>query len=318
MKLRIWIGLIALYISWGSTYLAIRFAVETIPPFLMAASRFLIAGGVLYLWRRASGDPSPRRIEWRAAGVVALLLLIGGNGALTWSEQYITSGLAALLVGSAPLWMALIDALRPFGWPRATANAGRSNWLTWTGLILGFGGIILLVEPSFLSSSHMVSHPIGVIAVLLAALSWALGSLYNRDARLPESPLIGTGMEMLLASVGFLILATLTGEWGRLELSAITPRSLWSFAYLVVFGAWVGFVAYTWLLRVAPTPLVSTYAYVNPLIAVFIGYLLAGESLTPRILVATLVIVSSVALINLASISTRRSPGAIPTTLEEK
>lgn len=318
MKLRIWIGLIALYISWGSTYLAIRFAVETMPPFLMAAARFLIAGGVLYLWRRASGDPGPKRIEWRAAGVVAMLLLIGGNGGLTWSEQYITSGLAALLVGSAPLWMALIDALRPFGWPKANAARNRSNWLTWTGLILGFGGIILLIDPSHLSSTRLVTNPVGVVVVLLAALSWALGSLYNRDAKLPDSPLLGTGMEMLLASAVFLILATLTGEWSRLDLSGITARSLWGFTYLVVFGAWVGFGAYTWLLRVAPTPLVSTYAYVNPLIAIFIGYLLAQEPLTPRILFATLIIVGAVGLINLARISPRSSPRGIITTLEEK
>ena len=318
VRLRIWIALIALYISWGSTYLAIRFAVETMPPFLMAASRFLIAGGVLYLWRRASGDPRPRRIEWRAAGVVALFLLIGGNGGLTWSEQYVTSGMAALLVGSAPLWMALFDAVRPFGWPKASSSGGSPNWLTWIGLILGFGGIVLLIEPSYLSDSQLVTQPIGVIVVLLAAVSWAIGSLYNRDATLPNSPLLGTGMEMLLASVGFLILATLTGEWGRLELSAITARSLWSFAYLVVFGAWVGFGAYTWLLRVAPTPLVSTYAYVNPLIAIFMGYLLAQEPLTPRIMVAALIIVSAVALINIARISPRSSPGLIINAWKEK
>jgi drug/metabolite transporter (DMT)-like permease len=291
MKYRIWIALIALYISWGLTYLAIRFTVETMPPFLMAGTRFLIAGGILYGVRRALGDPSPAKIEWRSAAFVALFLLIGGNGGLTWAEQYVPSGIAALLVGSAPLWMALIDALRPAG--------RKPQVITWIGLLLGFGGIVLLIGPSNLNGDQGTMDPIGVIILLLAAFSWAIGSLYNRDATLPDSPLLGTGMEMLAGSAGFFILSLITGEWGRVEVAEISTSSWLGFAYLVVIGSWVGFVAYTWLLRVASTPLVSTYAYVNPLIAIFAGYILAQEPLTPRLLAAALIIVGAVALITL-------------------
>lgn len=291
MKLRIWVALIALYISWGLTYLAIRFAVQTMSPFLMAGTRFLIAGGVLYALRRAMGDKPPKRIEWRSAAIVAFFLLIGGNGGLTWAEQYVPSGIAALLVGSAPLWMALIDALRPGG--------RRPTFVTALGLLLGFGGIILLIDPANLARDQGSTISIGVIVLLLVAISWAVGSLYNRDAVLPASPLMGTGMEMLVGSAGFFILSLIAGEWGQFDFAAISTRSWLGFAYLVVIGSWVGFVAYIWLLRVASTPLVSTYAYVNPLIAIFAGYFLAQEPLTARILVATLIIVGAVALITL-------------------
>lgn len=311
MKFRIWIALIALYISWGLTYLAIRFTVETMPPFLMAATRFLIAGGVLYVLRRAIGDPSPTKIEWRSAAIVALFLLIGGNGGLTWAEQYVVSGVAALLVGSAPLWMALIDALRPGG--------QKPNLLTWIGLLLGFGGIVLLIGPSNLTGDQQMINIVGVTVLLLVAISWAIGSLYNRDALLPASPLLGTGMEMLAGSAGLFILSLISGEWGRVEIAQISTRSLVGFAYLVVIGAWVGFVSYTWLLRVASTSLVSTYAYVNPLIAIFAGYFLAQESLTLRILVAALVIVGAVALITLARGAHRNTTaGTAVRTLEER
>jgi drug/metabolite transporter (DMT)-like permease len=283
--------MIAVYIVWGSTYLAIRFAVETMPPFLMAGVRFLIAGAVLYAFRRLGGDPAPLRIEWRSAAIVGLFLLVGGNGSVVWAEQRVPSGIAALLVGSAPLWMVLIDALRP---------GGRRPW-GWTilGVVLGFAGIVILVGPAQLIGIEGSVDLLGAAALTFAALSWAVGSLYNRGAKLPASPLLGTGMEMLMGGLGLLLLGTLTGEWGRLDLEAIAPRSLWGLIYLIVFGSWVGFAAYTWLLRVAPTTLVSTYAYVNPLVAIFLGNLLAAEPVTPRILIAAAIIVGSVAVITL-------------------
>jgi len=290
MKTRIWLALIAVYIAWGSTYLAIRFAVETIPPFLMAGFRFLVAGAILYTWRRVAGDPTPTRIQWRSASIVGLLLLLGGNGGVVWAEQRVASGIAALIVGSAPLFMVLIDALRPGG--------QRPNWQTGSGVLVGFLGIALLIGPSQWTGNGLQLDNIGVLVLLLASILWATGSLYSRNAQLPSSPLLGTGMEMLAGSAGLFILGTLTGEWGRLELAAIAPRSLWGLLYLITFGALVGFAAYTWLLRVAPTPLVATYAYVNPVIAIFLGNLLAKEALTPRLLIAALVIVSAVALIN--------------------
>ena len=302
MKLKIWLAMLSVYIFWGSTYLAIRFAVETMPPFLMAASRFLIAGAILYLWRRAAGDPAPARLEWRSAAVVGLLLLLGGNGGVVWAEQRVVSGIAALIVGSAPLWMVLVDALRPGG--------VRPNLQTMVGVLVGFGGIMLLIGPGEFGNGGGLDRA-GVIVLLIASFFWAMGSLYSRQARLPASPLLGTGMEMLLGGVGLLLAGTLTGEWSRLDLAAISARSLWGLAYLVVFGSLVGFASYTWLLRVAPTPLVSTYAYVNPLIAVFIGNLLAQEPLTPRILISALVIVSSVALINTSRKTAARKPSQV-------
>jgi drug/metabolite transporter (DMT)-like permease len=256
----------------------------------MAGFRFLIAGAILYTWRRLAGDTSPTRIQWRSASIVGLLLLLGGNGGVVWAEQRVASGIAALIVGSAPLFMVLIDALRPGG--------QRPNWQTGSGVLVGFMGIALLIGPSQWTGNGLQMDTTGVLVLLLASILWATGSLYSRNAQLPSSPLLGTGMEMLAGSAGLFILGTFTGEWGRLDLAAIAPRSLWGLLYLITFGALVGFAAYTWLLRVAPTPLVATYAYVNPLIAIFLGNLLANEALTPRLLVAALVIVSAVALIN--------------------
>ena len=286
----IWAALMAVYIVWGSTYLAIRFAVESMPPFLMAGVRFILAGAILYGWRRLRGDPAPARIEWRSAAIVGLFLLLGGNGGVVWAEQRVASGIAALLVGSAPLWMVLLDALRPGG--------RRPGWITLAGVLLGFAGIILLVGPVQISGENGI-YPPGILALLIGAFLWAVGSLYGRGAKLPSSPLLGTGMEMLAGGAGLLLLGTLTGEWGRVDLSALSTRSLLGFGYLVFFGSLVGFAAYTWLLRVAPTALVSTYAYVNPLVAIILGNLLANEPLTPRVIIATGVILSAVAVITM-------------------
>jgi drug/metabolite transporter (DMT)-like permease len=303
MKAKIWLALIAVYIVWGSTYLAIRFAVQTIPPFIMAGTRFLIPGAILYAWRRLAGDARPTRQQWRSAAIVGLFLLLGGNGAVTWAEQRVASGVTALIVGSAPLWMVLIDALRPSG--------ERPNWQTASGVLIGLAGITLLVGPAEFSGSELQMDTPGVAMLLLAAFLWAIGSLYSRNAQLPDSPLMGTGMEMLAGGAGLYLAGTLTGEWSRLDLAAIAPSSLLGLGYLIAFGSLVGFVAYTWLLRVAPTPLVATYAYVNPLIAIFMGNLLAKEALTPRLLIAALVIVSAVALINTGRAKTAKPAGKL-------
>lgn len=288
--LSIWTALIALYIVWGSTYLAIRFGVETLPPFLLAAARFLVAGAILYLWRRAAGDKRPTALNWRSAAIVGGFLLVGGNGGVTWAEQRVVSGVAALMVGLVPLWMLLMDAFLPGG-----KSPGLQGII---GVVLGLAGIVVLVGPSNLLGFNHDIDMVGILALCLATFLWAAGSLYSRTAPLPESPLMGTAMEMLAGGGGLLLLATLTGEWGRLDLAAVAPRSLWGLIYLITFGSLVGYASYTWLLRVAPTPLVSTYAYVNPLIAILVGNLLAQEPLTPRIVLSALVIVGSVILIN--------------------
>ncbi len=303
-------NLISVYVAWGSTYLAIRFAIETMPPFFMAAARFLFAGAVLYGWRRASGDMPPSRQEWRSAAIIGVFLLVGGNGGVVWAEQRVASGLAALLVSTVPLWMVLMDMFRPGGrWP------GR---LAVTGVLMGFAGIAVLMGPSHMIGNGVNLDPIGVAVLVMASLFWSIGSVYSRDALLPSSPSLGTSMEMLAGGAGLLVLGSLTGEWERLNLASISARSLWGLAYLIVFGSWVGFAAYTWLLRVAPTPLVSTYAYVNPVVAILLGHLLAEEPLTPRILMSTAIIIGSVALTTMNHPASQRSKVAHPKSVRLK
>jgi drug/metabolite transporter (DMT)-like permease len=292
MKWKIWVALLVVYIFWGSTYLAIRFAVETIPPFLMAGTRFLIAGSLLYGWRRLAGDPGPTRKQWAASALIGILLLFGGNGMLSWAEQLVPSGVAALLIGAVPLWMTLIEALRPGG--------VRPNFLGGIGLVVGFGGIVLLVSPSLSGGGKTDLPPLGLAILMFAALSWSLGSIYSRHADLPSSSLVGTGMEMLAGGVACYLAGTLAGEWKSVVLSDITVRSWLGLVFLIIFGSMLTYSAYTWLLRNAPVSLVSTYAYVNPLVAILLGSLFAQEVLTLRILVAALVIVGSVVVINIS------------------
>lgn len=295
---KIWLGMITVYIVWGSTYLAIRFAVETMPPFLMAAARFLIAGAILYTWRRwITRDIPATKNQWRSAAIVGLFLLVGGNGGVVWAETRVPSSIAALVVATTPLWMVIIDAVRPKN--RIMPAQG-----TIVGVLVGLVGILVLVGPQQFFAGGGIKFQstdldlLGVGALLLAAFSWSIGSIFSRNADLPGSPLLGTGMEMLSGGFGLLMIGTLSGEWASVELAQISSRSWLGFAYLVIFGAVIGFSAYTWLLRVAPTPLVSTYAYVNPLIAVLLGFLLAGEEMNLQIIVGGLIIISSVALIN--------------------
>jgi drug/metabolite transporter (DMT)-like permease len=290
MKTRTWLALLSIYIIWGSTYLAILFVVTTIPPFISAGIRFLIAGGILYIWRRLAQDPMPTRIQWRSAAIIGLLLMVGGNGLLAWSEQLIPSGVAALLIGSVPFWLVLIEALRPGG--------TKPTWLSILGLVIGFAGIVILIGPAEFTGGAMQFDMIGILVCLLAAFFWSFGSIYSRTADLPKSALMMTGMEMLSGSIGLFILATLTGEWQHFSIAATSQKSLYGLIYLIMFGSLIGFVSYAWLLRNAPVSLVATYAYVNPLVAILLGSLLANEALTPRIVIAAAVIIGSVALIN--------------------
>ena len=179
MKTKVWTAMLAIYIIWGSTYLAIRFAVETIPPFLMAGTRFFVSGLILYVWRRLAGDPAPTLRQWRSAVIVGLLLLLGGNGVLSWAEQHVASGIAALIIASIPLWITLIDSLMPHG--------VKPDWKVVLGLLIGFGGIVLLVSSSGKQSSAEGMSLIGVGTLLLAALLWSIGSIYGRDADMPQS-----------------------------------------------------------------------------------------------------------------------------------
>ncbi len=306
MKARAWAALIAVYIVWGSTYLAIRFAIETIPPFLSAGIRFLVSGLILYTWQRVSGDPAPKKIEWRSAFIIGTLLLLSGNGGLVWAEQRIPSGIASLFIATTPLWMVLIDALRPRG--------QKANWLTWLGVLVGLFGTAWLANPWQAHSSTPALDSLGMIVLIGAALSWSIGSLYSRNAPLPKSPILGTGMEMLAGSVGLFILSTVLGEWSQFHLSAVSLKSVAGLVYLIIFGSGIGFVAYTWLLRNAPTPLVATYAYVNPVVAILLGSLFANESLEWHEAIAAAVIVFGVVLITTAKTLTARKAASLPIT----
>jgi drug/metabolite transporter (DMT)-like permease len=287
--LHVALALGAVYVIWGSTYLAILFAIETIPPFLMAGARYLTAGTVLYLWARFRGAPRPSLVHWRSALIVGAFLLLAGNGGVVWAEQYVESGLAALLISTEPLWIVLLVWLRPGG--------KKPGLRVIAGLVLGFLGLMLLVRPG---SGGGGVNLLGAAVLGLASLSWAWGSLYGQRAKLPESPLLTTGIQML-AGGGLLCLASLvTGEPGRFELAQVSAKSLLALGYLVVFGAIVAFTAYVWLLRVASPVLVSTYAYVNPVVAVLLGWAFASEPLTAGTLAAAAVILTGVALITTA------------------
>jgi len=277
----------AVYVLWGSTYLAIRFGVETIPPFLLAGVRHLTAGTLLYGWMRLRGTPRPERRHWKSAAVVGGLLLLGGNGLVTWAEQRVPSGLAALIVASVPIWMTVLDAVQ---------RRERPHGVVVLGLAMGLAGLAFLVAPGrFAGGSHV--DPLGAAALLTAALLWAVGSLYSRKAALPSSTLLATAMEMIAGGTILLVTAGAAGEWSAFSAAAVSTRSLLSLGYLIVAGSLLGFSAYIFLLGATTPARVSTYAYVNPVVAVLLGWLLAGEAVTPRTIGAAAVIVAAVALI---------------------
>jgi len=306
---RVLVAFAAIYTIWGSTYLAIRFAIETMPPFLMGSARYLIAGAILYaLTRRQHTAPIPR-IHWRSAFIIGGLLLLGGNGGVIWAEQIIPSGLAALLIATVPLWMALLNWL---GGDHVRPNLGVT-----VGLGLGLLGIVLLVSPDQAASGDSV-NPAGVLVLVLAALSWSIGSLYSRKAQLPSAPLLATAMEMLAGGALLLVAGLVTGEAGQIRLEQVSPRSLLALGYLIVFGSLMGFTAYIWLLRVSTPARVSTYAFVNPVVAVFLGWALAGESLTPRTLAAAAVIVTAVVLIVANQARASRQPTGDATLMKDR
>lgn len=289
----VWAALVTIWIVWGSTYLAIRVAVRTIPPLMMGAVRFLIAGGILYLVSIRRGDrveDRPTAMHWRSAFIIGTALLLGGNGLVSFAEQRVPSGIAALLIATVPLWLAIGDRVR---------YGSRLSWQTVVGLAIGFGGVILLVSQSGAGKVDSL----GAAALVAASVFWAAGSLYSRRAPLPRRPLVGTGMEMLAGGVVLAVVSLATGELSRLDLSGVSGESILGLAYLIVFGSWVGFTAYVWLLRNTRTSLVGTYAYVNPVVAVLLGWALLGEAVTGRTLLAGAVIVVGVALI-----VTSRSP----------
>ncbi|OHX37020.1 hypothetical protein BJL95_20240 [Methylomonas sp. LWB] len=289
MNAKIWAALLAVYLVWGSTYLMIRFVVETLPPFLSAGLRFVVSGVILLAWRRLAGDAAPTLRQWRSAAIVGTLLLLGGNGLVCWAEQTVPSGVAALIIGAVPMFLVIADALRP--------NGARPTLRVLIGLVIGFIGIYLLVGPSVFSDD-MPLNMSGVAALLLASLLWAVGSIYSKTADLPKTALMTTGAEMLAGGFALLVVSVLSEQWSIFSLTQVSTDSWLALVYLIVFGSMIGFASYAWLLQNAPISLVATYAYVNPLVAVFLGNWFAQEPLTPRILSASTVIIGAIIFMN--------------------
>lgn len=281
----------AVYVVWGSTYLAIHYAIGTIPPFLMAGVRFVIAGGIMYAWGTARGATRPTRLQWRNTSIIGILLLTAGNGGVVWAEQTVPTGIAALLVSILPLWLVLLDWIRPGGKRPSVGVAA--------GIALGMVGMGVLIGPDSFRGAGPVNLW-GALALILASLSWAAGSLFAKHSDLP-SQVLTTGMEMLAGGAALLALATVTGEIRHFNPHAVSSTSLLGLAYLVTFGSLIGFSAFSWLLKHASPAAVGTYAYVNPVVAVFLGWLVAGELVTPRTLLGAAIIIASVGIISAVS-----------------
>jgi drug/metabolite transporter (DMT)-like permease len=283
----------AIYIFWGSTYLAIKYAIETLPPFMMAGTRFLTAGVILFVWARFAKDyERPTRAHWRTSLIVGTLLLLGGNGGVVFAERYLSSSLAALLVATEPFWIVLL------GW--LWLKGPRPNLKAALGLALGFLGVWLLVSGQSSDSSAAANGTmswIATLAVMVATLCWAAGSIYGLRAPVPKSSLLTAGMQMICGGAVLFLASLISGEISGFSLTSVSGRSWLGLGYLIVFGSLVAFTAYSWLLKNAAPAMVSTYAYVNPVIAVFLGWLIAGESFNVRMLLGAGVVVGSVALI---------------------
>ena len=286
-RVNIWAALVTVWIVWGTTYLAIAVTVRSLPPLLAAGFRFLLAGSLLYAWAIRRGDRAgdrPTGRQWRSAAIIGALLLLGSNGMLMVAEKTVPSGLTALIVAMVPLCMAFFDLILFGRKLRARATFG---------LITGFLGAALLVGGSIAGHTDIA----GTALVVGAAITWTLGSLYARDAHLPARPLVGTAMEMLTGGAMLLVVGVVRGELSGLDPATFRVSSMMALLYLVIFGSLVGFSSYVWLIRSAPTQLASTYAYVNPVVAVCLGSLILHEPLTARTVVAGAIIVVSVALI---------------------
>ena len=280
-----------IYVVWGSTYLGIRVAVETMPPFLLAAVRFLLAGAAMFAWLRLRGTPAPDRGQWIHGGIAGTLMLLGGNGLVVWAEQTVTSGLAALLVAITPVWFALLEWARPGG--------ERPAVHTIVGTLVGFGGVTLLVTGHSPAGGTVTQDPWGVALLIVAGLCWAAGSLWSRYHVKPQSPWMNSAVQMMCGGVALLVSSFIKGEPGRFHWTQVSAHSWAAFFYLVGFGSLIGFSTYVWLLKVSTPARVATYAYVNPLIAVLLGSWILGEPFGVRTGIAAAVILAGVGVITM-------------------
>jgi drug/metabolite transporter (DMT)-like permease len=284
----LWLSFAAVYVLWGSTYYFIRIGVETIPPFMLAGLRHMIFGLTLFPVIRTVTGERPAAVHWRTAIISGLLLLLFGNGIVSWAETRVPSGIAALLVATVSLWMVILDWLRPGG----TRPAPR----VLVGIILGFGGIVILVGPAQFGSSERVD-PAGALALLFAALAWATGSIYSRHRPTPRSPLLGATMQSIAAAAALWLVALLTGEIRAFHFAQVSTRSWLAVLYLMIFGSALGFSAYVYILRHSTASRVSTYAFVNPVVALFLGSFFGQESVSLRTLMASATILAAVLLV---------------------
>ena len=293
-QLKIIFAFAVIYFVWGSTYIAIRFAIETIPPFLMAGIRFTVSGLLLYMWQNRNHSVKPRLPEIRKSMLVGLLLIVGGNGTLTWSEQYIPSSLAALILTMIPVWMIWLDSI--------FVTKKRPPTITIIGILLGVLGVALLsgVDRGVLLDKAQPGSSVFFYAFMLvcAGLSWSSGSLYSRTIKSAASLLTLVSIQMLAGGLVLLILGSILGEWSQFSLQDISLLSFISLAYLIFFGSIMTYSAYNWLLRQTTAAKVGTYAFFNPLVAVFLGWLLVSEPVTTRMLVGAISILSAVVLVN--------------------
>ncbi|MEZ4701432.1 MAG: EamA family transporter [Rhodothermales bacterium] len=280
----------SVYFIWGSTYLAIRYAVETMPPLLLLGTRFGIAGALLYVWLRLRGSEAGSFSQWRTATLVGTLMLGFGTGTVAWSTQYIPSGLAALLITTVPMWMALLDWI----WKKGTPP----NTLTVVGFIVGGIGVALLFDTRTILNGDSVNL-MGALATLVGAVCWSVGSLHGRSGGLPSDPFLSTAMQMLGGGAMLTLAGIVSGELADVHVASFTVRSLVSWAYLLFFGSLIGFSAYVWLLKHTTAAVATTYAYVNPGVAILLGWLIGGERVTWRMGMALVLLVTAVAIINL-------------------
>ena len=287
-RLLIILAFLAVYLIWGSTYLAIRFVVVSMPPLLMAGVRFAVAGGILFVWRMARGATRPSARQWKTGAIAGSLMLLGGTGLVCWVEQWVPSGLTALIISSVPIWMGLMHwMIEPEHRPGPRGIAG---------LLTGFLGVGILVHPgAHFAGGQMVQ--VGSLLLVVAAAFWAAGSLYSRRAGSSPDPILATSIQMLAGGAANFAAGLLTGEAGRVRIDAITPLAAWSFVYLITFGSIVAFTAYVWLLKATTPAKAATYAYVNPIVAVVLGATIADEPISRLTIFAAAIVIGSVILI---------------------
>ena len=295
-KLKILAAFVAVYFVWGTTYLAIKYAIETIPPFMMMGMRSLLAGIVLYTWGRLRGDANVVRKELPSLILIGALFFLIGHGLLAWAQQTVPSGVAALLISSEPIIITFFEPL--------FTKEGRVGKRTVLGMLIGVSGIAILVLPQGLDFEN--ANLLGSFGILIGASSWASGAIYSRVAKLPRSPLITGGLQLVFGGVLLILMSFLLGEWSDFNFSEVVSRSWLGLTYLVVFGSIITFSAYTWLLTVTSATRISTHTFINPVVAVLVGWAFGGEALTKGMLVAAVLIFISVYLVLFRKAVTRQ------------